>query len=94
MINESSRFLRNLMHDIGLRLKSYALCQQIRRTKYGFVDHDSKNCLALNGLNLSCLLENNQALSEIAKDYIKTYDKTVVIGQTREDHEINKITPS
>jgi tRNA U55 pseudouridine synthase TruB len=68
-----------LIHDIGIRLKCYAVCVQIRRTKYGFVGHDT--CLAYNELEFKDLYENTVNLTNVAKSFIKKYGKSLLIGQ-------------
>lgn len=92
-INESTRFLRQLVHDIGMRLKAYAICHQIRRVKDGFIEFDSKDCLAYNNLKYDELVGNTHNVTEQARDYINKYDKTILIGHSREEEKdiINKI---
>nr|CAG4652036.1 EOG090X0AGI [Triops cancriformis] len=37
-INEDERFLANVVHELGLSLKTVAVCSQIRCIRYGFFD--------------------------------------------------------
>ena len=92
-INESTRFLRQLVHDIGMRLKAYAICHQIRRVKDGFIGFDSNDCLAYNELEYDRLVESTTNVTEQARVYIKKYDKTILVGHSREEEKdiINKI---
>ena len=91
-INESTLFLRNLIHEIGMRLRTYAVCMQIRRTQYGFVSYDSKECLAFNQMiEYEPLYESLRTLTPLSYEYIRNYDKTVLIGHTRQqENEIKK----
>ncbi len=73
-----------------MRLKTYAICVQIRRIKDSFADVTSdenrENCLAYTEWNdFDKLIENNRTITRMAKDFIKKYDKTVLVGKTRED---------
>ena len=90
VINESTKFLRNLIHDIGLRLRTYSVCHQIRRTQDGFIDYESPDCMVLNNLNFDTFLEKTQNLNKIAEEYIKNYDKTVLIGHNKAE-EADKV---
>jgi tRNA U55 pseudouridine synthase TruB len=85
-INESTTFIHNLIHDIGIRLKCYAVCVQIRRTKYGFINNEA--CLAYNELEFKNLYENSTNLTNIAKDFLRKHDKTLLVVQKNFD-EIN-----
>ena len=89
-INESTRFLRNLIHDIGMRLRTYAVCMQIRRTKYGYISADSDDCLAFNEMIEFDSLNNNvNKFTCLTRDYINKYDKTILVGHTK--HQENEI---
>ena len=91
-INETSLFLRNLIHDIGMRLRTYAVCMQIRRTQYGFVSYDSKECLAFNEMiEYEPLYNSIRTLTPLSYEYIRNYDKTILIDRTREqENELKK----
>ena len=91
-INESTKFLRNLIHDIGMRLRTYAVCMQIRRTQYGFVSYDSKECLAFNQmLDFEPIHQSIRTLTPLSSEYIRNFDKTVLIGHTRQqENELKK----
>ena len=82
-INESTLFIRNLIHDIGVRLKCYAVCVQIRRTKYGFADVDSS--LAFNEFEFKKLCDSSNELTQKARNFIKKYDKTILVGHENND---------
>ena len=79
--------MRNLIHDVGLKLKTYAICVQIRRVKDGFVSADSPHCLVYPDWELNKIQESTYNLTKIAKEHIRTYDKTVLIGHTKEDND-------
>ncbi|CAF0720737.1 unnamed protein product [Brachionus calyciflorus] len=67
-INESESFLINLIHSIGLRLRTYAICVQIRRIKYGPID-----------LNSNCLLQNEWKEFNKILENLKETNKTFQI---------------
>ena len=75
-----------------MRLCTYAVCMQIRRTQYGFVSYDSKECLAFNQMiEYEPLYESLRTLTPLSYEYIRNYDKTVLIGHTRQqENEIKK----
>ena len=76
-----------MIHDIGMRLKAYAICHQIRRVKDGFMSFDSAECLNFNELNYEKLYESTLAVTETAREYVKKYDKTILVGHTRSDEK-------
>jgi tRNA U55 pseudouridine synthase TruB len=76
--------LRNLIHDIGLRLRTYALCAHIRRISDGFASFD-KHALVYTDWELDKLRNNIVEVTNLARENISKYDKTIVIGQTREE---------
>lgn len=86
-INESTRFLRQLIHDIGMRLKAYAICHQIRRISDGFASYDSQDCLTSNQLNYESLIRSTEGTTLLAKEYINKYDKTILLGHTNEEEK-------
>ena len=57
---------------------------QIRRVKDGFASFDT-DCLAYNEIEFDKLCENNRNVTKIALENIWKYDKTILIGQTREE---------
>ena len=65
---------------------------QIRRTKYGFIDYDSNDCLAFNEmLEFNPLYESIKSVTPLAFEYIRNFDKTILIGHTKtEENEIRK----
>lgn len=97
-INESTRFLRNLIHDYAIRLRTYAICEQIRRIKDGFVDLSlsadaklsSNDCLVYNDWTLENIRDNLNKVTQITGEYIKKYDKTIVVGQTNDRNPENE----
>lgn len=86
-INESTRFLRQLIHDIGMRLKAYAICHQIRRISDGFASFDSKDCLTSNQLNYESLTRSTESTTLLAREYVNKYDKTILLGHTNEEEK-------
>ena len=79
-INESTLFLRNLIHDIGVRLKALAICVQIRRVRDGFANVDSS--LAYNEWEFENLKNNSMELTNIANDFVKKNNKTILIDNS------------
>ena len=77
-INETTKFLRNLIYDIGLKLRTYAICVQIRRVRDGFVDYKT-NCLAHPEWNFDNIYQSTLRLTKEAKDYIEKFDKKIVL---------------
>ena len=77
-----------------MRLRSYAVCMQIRRTKYGFISSDSDECLALNvEFDFDQFMSSLKTTTNLAHEFIRNIDKTILIGHTRkEEHEIRKQT--
>lgn len=70
-----------------MRLKAYAICQQIRRVKDGFVSFDTDDCLAFNQLTYENILVNNLSVTNNAQEYIDKYDKTILVGHTKREEE-------
>lgn len=77
-INESTVFLRNLVHDCGLRLKTNAVCVQTRRIRDGFVDADK--CLAFNEWTFEKIQENVTALTQQAVEFVRDNDQQILIS--------------
>lgn len=81
-INESTLFLRNLVHDCGLRLKTHAICVQTRRIRDGFVDVKSdEKCLVQNDWTLEKFQQNVSAMTRDTLDFIEDHDKQILISQ-------------
>ena len=76
--------MRQLVHDIGMRLKAYAICHQIRRVKDGFVNYDDMNCLSFNQLEYKQLYDSTQSVTQLARSYVSKYDKTILVNHSRE----------
>lgn len=95
-INESNLFLRNLIHDCGIKLKAYAICMQIRRTRDGFVDaNDVNNCLVHTEWDSFQRLHDHViALTEITRERINEYDKQILVGKKRITNEDQSTTPN
>ncbi len=72
IINENNIFLRNLINDIGIRLRTFAICVAMRRTRDGFASHD-QNCLAYNEWTFNELYENTLLTTSKAKEYIHNF---------------------
>ncbi len=73
-----------------MRLRTFAICVQIRRIKDSFADvttdENRENCLAYTEWSdLDKLIENNRIITNLARDFIRKYDKTVLVGKTREE---------
>lgn len=88
--------MRNLIHDIGLKLKTYAICVQIRRVKDGFVEADSPHCLPHTDWEFQNIYESTLSMSQLAKKMLKKHEKTIIIGKgKKESHEVlkNELTP-
>jgi tRNA U55 pseudouridine synthase TruB len=84
VVNEKNIFLKELIHDIGYRLKTNAICTQIRRIRDGFVDINS--CLVhLDLTNFDKIYTNLRVVNGLAHDSIETSNKTILIGKTKEE---------
>ncbi len=73
-----------------MKLKTFAICVQIRRIKHSFADvttdENRENCLAYTEWNdFDKLIENNRIITRLARDFIRKYDKTVLVGKTRDE---------
>lgn len=68
-LNESESFLVNLVHNIGLRLKTYAICVQIRRIKYGPVDLHSDCLLQNEWKNFERISQNLKLMNKLLANY-------------------------
>ena len=79
-------FLRGLVHDIGLRLKAYAICVNIRRIRDGFMSYDDPACLALNDWNTENICASTQTVTLKAREYISKYKDSVIIGESNDDN--------
>jgi hypothetical protein len=84
-INESTSFLRNLIHDIGVRLKTYAICVQIRRIKDGFCEVN--NSLGYNEWSFENIEKNLNDITQLSKHYIDKLDKTILVGSKKSDQK-------
>ena len=61
---------------------------QIRRIKDGFADlasNETNSCLAYNEWDLDTLIQNNKLTTNLAHEFIKKYDKTLLVGKTKEE---------
>jgi len=83
-INERASFLKELIHDIGLRLKTNAICTQMKRIKDGFVG--ANNALPFVSWNFDEIYQNLKVVTRMAYHEEKLHSKTVVIGKTKEEH--------
>jgi hypothetical protein len=83
IINETCLFLRELVHDIGYRLKTNAICTKTRRIRDGFVDVALS--LPITKWTFDSIYGNNIKLNKLAYDNLKTLNKTVLIGQSKQN---------
>jgi hypothetical protein len=74
--------MRNLIHDIGLKLKTYAICVQTRRIKDGFAD--TTNSLTHPDWDFKMIYDNTLQMTKMAKSYIREHDRTMLVGKSRE----------
>lgn len=66
--------MRNLINDIGIRLKTFSVCVQIRRVKDGIIDLNS-DCLVFNEWeDYEKVIENMKETTLKFKNLINTYD--------------------
>lgn len=68
-INESEDFLVNLIHNIGLRLKTYAICVQIRRFKYGPIGLHSDSLLQNEWKDFDRISENLKFTNRVLHNF-------------------------
>lgn len=82
-INETCRFLRELVHDIGYQLKTNAICTSVRRVKDGFIDVN----YALSHIkwNFETIYDNLKQINQITNENIKKYKQTVLVNSTKND---------
>lgn len=80
-INESTLFLRNLIHDCGLRLKTNAITVQTRRIRDGFIEADSdEKCLVQSDWNLEKLEANISTLNRETLKFLEEHDKQILVS--------------
>ncbi|KAJ8307007.1 hypothetical protein KUTeg_015091 [Tegillarca granosa] len=65
-INENSDFLKALIHDIGIKLKSTAVCSSIRRIRYGYFTLD--HCLLRADWHFEQILSNIRLCKQLLTD--------------------------
>ena len=83
-INEKAVFLKELIHDIGYRLKTNAICIQIRRVRDGFIDINS-SLAYIEMTNIDKLVENFELVNKLTHENIETHNKTIVIGKSKKE---------
>ena len=84
IINEKTMFLKELMHDIGYRLKTNAICTEIKRIRDGFIDANSS--LAHTEWNdFDKILENIRLIKSLTYENLANLNKTILIGQTKHE---------
>ena len=83
VINEKPVFLKELIHDIGYRLKTNAICTQIKRLKDGFVGIE--NSIPYVSWNFDALYANMKEIKAMTYEHEKKLNKTLIIGKTVEE---------
>ena len=64
-INETCRYLQTVIHDIGLKLKTNAVCNKIRRIRYGKFTLD--HALVVDDWTVEEIAKNIKTCTAIAK---------------------------
>ena len=64
-INEHCDYFTNMIHDIGLQLRSTAICTGIRRLRYGHFD--TSHALLRQHWNLEDIIDNMRQNSKLLK---------------------------
>jgi mitochondrial mRNA pseudouridine synthase TRUB2 len=82
-INETCRFLRELVHDVGYQLKTNAICTNVKRVKDGFIDNNF--ALPYISWNFNNIYDNISQLNGVTIENIKNYKNTVLVNSTKTD---------
>jgi hypothetical protein len=90
IINEQSVFLKEMIHDIGYRLKTNAICIEIKRIRDGFIDTTS-SLAHIQWNDINKILDNMRLINSKTYDNLATINKTILIGKSKqEEQEIMK----
>ncbi len=90
IVNEQSVFLKEMIHDIGYRLKTNAICIEIKRIKDGFIDSTS-SLAHIEWNDVNKILDNMRLINSKTYDNLATINKTILIGKSKqEEQEIMK----
>ena len=84
IINEKTPFLKELIHDIGYRLKTNAICIEIKRVRDGFIDSTS-SLAHIEWDDINKILDNMRLMNNKAYENLVEFNNTVLIGKSRQE---------